>query len=68
MTKRTSALDSRELPGMTEAKRLLGARRGPPTDADRPHRASQAPRPLAGQLSIFGAGNAAEAARPKEDG
>ena len=64
---RHSALNWRALPGMTEAKRLLGARRGPATDADRPHRESRARKQIPGQLSIFGAGNAAEAARPKED-
>jgi hypothetical protein len=65
---KSSHLEWRELPGMVEARRLLKeARKGPATDADRPRRESRARKQIAGQLSIFGAGNAAEAARTKEE-
>jgi hypothetical protein len=42
-----------ELPGMIEAKRLIGARKGPATEADRPRRASKPPRVMPGQLALF---------------
>ena len=55
MSKKTSgALDWRELPGMAEARRLVGARKGPPTDADRPHPSSRGRRPMPGQLVLPG--------------
>jgi hypothetical protein len=41
-------------PGVAEARRLLKARKGPPTDADRPQRLSKPPRVLPGQIDIFG--------------
>jgi hypothetical protein len=43
-----------ERPAITEARRLLGARKGPPTEADAPRRSSQLPRVLPGQIDIFG--------------
>jgi hypothetical protein len=46
------ALDWRELPGMTEARRLLAARKGPATEADRPLRESRRPRVVPGQLTL----------------
>jgi len=55
MSKTTfGARDWRELPGMTEARRLLGARRGPPTEADRPQPSSRGRRQLPGQLTFDG--------------
>jgi hypothetical protein len=60
---KTSHLDHRELPGLTEAKRIfMEARRGPATEADRPRRSRRARKQIPGQLNIFGAGNAAEEA------
>jgi hypothetical protein len=56
------ALDWRELPGMTEARRLLAARKGPATEADRP-RESQRPRVVPGQLDLFKAGDDGGVAR-----
>jgi hypothetical protein len=46
----------RELPGMTEAKRALAARKGPATEADRPLRQSRPPRQIPGQLDLFRSG------------
>ena len=46
--------DSRETPGLTTAKALLKARKGPPDDADRPRPPSQQPKVLPGQIDIFG--------------
>jgi hypothetical protein len=43
---------SREHPAITEARRFLRARKGPPNDDDRPRRKSRPPRVLDGQLSI----------------
>jgi hypothetical protein len=43
-----------ERPAIAEARRLLKARKGPPTDADRPQRPSKPPRVLYGQIDIFG--------------
>jgi hypothetical protein len=51
-SKRYGALDWRELPGMTEARRLLAARKGPATEADRPVRESRRPRVVPGQLTL----------------
>jgi hypothetical protein len=51
--KRYGALDWRQLPGMVEARRLLDARKGPATEADRPRRESQRPRVMPGQLDLF---------------
>lgn len=41
-------------PAVREARRLLGARKGRPSDSDRPLRTSHPPRVLPGQLDIFG--------------
>jgi hypothetical protein len=41
-------------PSLTEAWRLLGARKGPPSESDRPPGPSQPPRVLPGQIDIFG--------------
>ena len=46
--------DSRERPALAHARRLLKARKGPPTEADRPQRPSKRPRVLDGQIDIFG--------------
>ena len=46
--------EHRERPGIAEARRLLKARKGPPTDAERPLRPSKPPRVLDGQIDIFG--------------
>jgi hypothetical protein len=46
--------DHRQSPGLAEARRMLAARKGPPTEADRPQRASKPPRVLDGQIDIFG--------------
>ena len=48
----------REHSALAEAKRLLAARNGPPTDADRQKRSSKPPQVLPGQLDIFGGINA----------
>jgi hypothetical protein len=40
--------------GLTEARRQLGARKGPPTDADAPRRQSHPPRVLPGQIDVYG--------------
>jgi hypothetical protein len=45
---------SEERPAMAEARRLLKARKGPPTENDRPQRPSKPPRVLDGQIDIFG--------------
>lgn len=53
MSKTTfGARDWRELPGMAEARRLLGARTGSPTEADRPQRSRRGRRQLPGQLAF----------------
>ena len=46
--------DSREHPALAQARKLSKARKGPPTDADRPERPSKPPRVLDGQVDIFG--------------
>jgi hypothetical protein len=43
----------KEHPAITEARRLLRARKGVPTEADRPKPASKPPRVLPGQLALF---------------
>ena len=56
-------LDWREIPGMVEARRLLKARRGKATEADRPDRPSTPKRQIPGQLDLFGSGNAVNEAQ-----
>ena len=46
---------------MRETRRLLNARKGPATEADRPRRQSKLPRVLPGQLDLEG--NVAELVR-----
>lgn len=60
-----------EHPAVAEARRLLKARKGPPTEADRPVRVSRPRKPLPGQLDIVGRTHglpdiAAQAADDKE--
>jgi hypothetical protein len=43
-----------ERPAMAEARRLLKARKGPPTENDRPQRPSKPPRVLDGQIDLYG--------------
>lgn len=43
---------SKEHPAVTEARHLLGARKGPPTETDRPRRKGRPPRVLDGQLDL----------------
>jgi hypothetical protein len=45
---------SKEHPAITEARRLLGARKGPPTETDRPRHKGRPPRVLDGQLDLDG--------------
>ena len=40
--------------GIARARQLLTARKGPPTEADKPRRPSQPPRVLPGQIDIHG--------------
>ena len=54
MSKYTSGAEHRELPGLAEARRLLKARKGAPTEADRPRRQGKPPRVHDRQLDIFG--------------
>ena len=39
---------------ITDTRRLLAARKGPPTEADAPRRQSRPPRVLPGQIDIHG--------------
>jgi hypothetical protein len=45
---------SKEHPGLSAARRMLGARKGPPTEADSPRRESRPPRVLPGQIDVYG--------------
>jgi hypothetical protein len=49
----TSPIRSSEHPTITLTKRLLGARKGPATETDRPVRTSRPARVIPGQLTIF---------------
>jgi hypothetical protein len=42
------------LPGLREARRLCTARKGPPSEFDRPQPRSHRPKVLPGQIDIFG--------------
>jgi hypothetical protein len=60
--------DSRELPGMTDAKRALTARKCPPDEDDRPRRASRPAKVLPGQVDIFGRVHGLPEKRDEETG
>jgi len=44
----------KQSPGVREARRLIVARKGPATEADAPIRSGRGPRPLPGQIDIYG--------------
>jgi hypothetical protein len=47
-------MSGKESSGISIARRLFKARKGPPTEADGPGRPSNPPRVLDGQIDIFG--------------
>jgi hypothetical protein len=47
-------MTGKERPGLSEARRMLAARKGPPTESDRPRRPSHPPRVLPRQIDIHG--------------
>jgi hypothetical protein len=54
---RHGPLDWRQMPGMVEALRLLGARKGPATEGDRPTVTSRPRRVPPRQLGLFKLGD-----------
>jgi hypothetical protein len=58
----------KELPGLREARRMRAARRGPPSEYDRPQHPSLPPRVLPGQVDIFGTTHGLEAADERQEG
>jgi hypothetical protein len=47
-------MTGQEHPTIAHTRRLFKARKGPPTEADAPGRRSRGPKPLAGQIDLYG--------------